>query len=69
MTKSGSGSHLEPDGLELLKAHPETLALFERAGWYPFCTRLEGCHYQVARNFLEQFDEKKVKLTGIKFIV
>ncbi len=67
MPKSGSGSRLEPKGPEFLEAHPKALALFERAEWYPYCTRLNGSHYQVARSFLEQFNESKVRLPGLKF--
>jgi hypothetical protein len=39
----------EPEGPEVMEAYEDTQIIFDREGWYLFCTKLDGHHYATAR--------------------
>jgi hypothetical protein len=56
--KGGHVNMKEPEGLEVMKAYGDTQIIFNWAGWYIFCTKLDGHHYDIARAFVESFNGK-----------
>jgi len=48
----------EPKGPEVMEAYEDTQIIFDRAGWYPLCTKMNGHHYAIARAFAESFNGK-----------
>jgi hypothetical protein len=62
MGKSGHVNRKEPEGPEIMEAYENNRHIFDQAGWYMFCAKLDGYHYGVARAFAEGFDGQRVGL-------
>jgi hypothetical protein len=56
MGKGGHMNRKEPEGPEIMEAYEDNRYIFDRAGWYLFCTQLDGHHYGAARAFAESFN-------------
>jgi hypothetical protein len=48
MGKSGHVNRKEPEGPELMDAYENVKHVFDQAGWYLYCAKLDGYHYDVA---------------------
>jgi hypothetical protein len=62
MGKSGHVNRKEPEGPEIMEAYEDNIHIFDQAGWYMFCTKLDGYHYGVSCAFFEVFDGKGLGL-------
>jgi hypothetical protein len=60
MGKGGHVNRKEPEGPEIMEAYEDSRHIFDRAGWYLYCTKLDGYHYVVARAFAEDFNGQRV---------
>jgi len=70
--KIGTSSHvnrLEHKGPTILESKPAVHSVFEEALWYPYCTRLEGSHFGMAKAFAQSFDGKRENIAGLRIQV
>jgi hypothetical protein len=56
MGKGGHMNRKEPEGPEVMEAYEYTQIIFDRAGWYLFCTKLDGHHCAIAMSFAKSFN-------------
>jgi hypothetical protein len=45
MGKGGHVKRKEPEGLEIMKAYEDSRHIFDRVGWYLYCTKIDVYHY------------------------
>ena len=60
MKKGGPALKQELGDISYLEAHPEVCKIFQDAGCYRFCEKIQGLHQQVANAFSLSFDGSKV---------
>jgi hypothetical protein len=56
MGKGGHVNRKEPEGPEIMEDYEDSCHIFDRAGWYLFCNRMDGHHYTTTREFAESFN-------------
>jgi hypothetical protein len=56
MGKGGHVNQKEPEGLEVMEAYEDAQIIFDQVGWYIFCTKMDGHHYTIAKEFAESFN-------------
>ena len=54
--KSGQVTRLEPEGIEFLETYSNISQRFRRAGWFNFCSMLQGYHEKISLMFAHNFD-------------
>jgi hypothetical protein len=69
MKKGGSTLRKELDDISYLELHLEVCQLFNNAGCYNFCKKLQSSHQQVAEAFAINFDGKKAIIGWDEFEV
>jgi hypothetical protein len=65
MGKSGHVNRKEPYGPKLMEAYKNVKHVFDQVGWYMYCDKLYGCHYDVAQAFDEGLDGYIVRITNL----
>jgi hypothetical protein len=65
MGKGGHVNQKEPEGPEVMEAYEDTQIIFDRAGWYLFCTKMDGHHYATTREFAESFNGQWARITNL----
>jgi hypothetical protein len=65
MGKGGHVNRKEPEGPEVMEAYEDCRHIFDRAGWYLFCTKLDGRHYGAARAFVESFNGQWARIANL----
>jgi hypothetical protein len=65
MGKSGHVNRKEPKGPQLVEAYKNVRHVFDQAGWYMYCDKLDGYHYDVVHAFTEGFDGHRVQISNL----
>ena len=69
MKKGGPALRQELGDIIYLEAHPEVYKLFQDAGCYKFCEKIQGSHQQVAEAFALSFDGSKEIIGKEEFLI
>jgi hypothetical protein len=65
MGKGGHVKRKELEGPEIMEAYEDNRLIFDRAGWYLYCTKLYGYHYVAARAFAESFNGQRARIVDL----
>ena len=67
MKKGGPALRQELGDISYSEAHPEVCKIFQDAGCYRFCEKIQGSHQQVAEAFALSFDDSKTVIGKEEF--
>jgi hypothetical protein len=65
MGKSGHVNRKETKGTQLVDAYKNVRHVFDQDGWYMYCDKLDGYHYDVVHAFTEGFDGHRVQISNL----
>ena len=67
MKKSGKMNRVEPMDTSQAKEFPECATIFQRAGWFVFCQRINNFSLELSYRFAQGVDKNIVTLETPKF--